>query len=296
MGEEGFNIYKFLSEINVKYIYLLIFILVLYPVINPIGIPILVTSDTAEFYKVLSEVEPGDKVLVSWNIGFDALMELKSSMYVSMTMLMESDAKLIHAFGHAEGPGMFPLVFGDPEEGTVGELSDVVERVGYTEGEDYIVLGYIFVNEASVNSMAREFQSFVVNDWKGNPIKGTFLDEVEDAGDIDLIIMFSSGFFTDAVVRHFSMDYEVRSIISSIGVSIPGNKLFVDAGFVDAVLGSTRGGAELEYLAQMPGEGLKAMDAFSIVHYFYIIIIILGNIAFFGYEKTLRDRRRTALK
>jgi hypothetical protein len=223
-------------------------------------------------------------------------MELKSSMYVSMTMLMESDAKLIHAFGHAEGPGMFPLVFGDPEEGTVGELSDVVERVGYTEGEDYIVLGYIFVNEASVNSMAREFQSFVVNDWKGNPIKGTFLDEVEDAGDIDLIIMFSSGFFTDAVVRHFSMDYEVRSIISSIGVSIPGNKLFVDAGFVDAVLGSTRGGAELEYLAQMPGEGLKAMDAFSIVHYFYIIIIILGNIAFFGYEKTLRDRRRTALK
>jgi hypothetical protein len=296
LGEEGFNIYKAISNFNVKYIYLIIFFLVLYPVINPIGIPIKVTPDSQSFYDVLKDIGPDDKVLVSWNIGFDALMELKSSMYVSMSMIMESGAKMVHVFGHAEGPGMFPLVFGDPEEGTIGTLTDVVERVDYTYGEDYIVLGYLFVNEASVNSMAREFQSFVTNDWKGNPISGTFLSEVENAGDFDLIIMFSSGFFTDAVVRHFSMDYGVPTIISSIGVSIPGNKLYVDAGFVSSVLGSTRGGAELEYLANMPGDGLLAMDAYSIVHYFYIFIIILGNIAYFGYEKNQRDRRRTALK
>lgn len=295
MGEEGFNIYKFLSTIKVGYIYMLIFILTIAPILNPIGIPIQVTSDTKDFYNELRTVGPDDIVFVSWNIGFDALMELKASMYVSMRMIIESGAKMVHAFGHAEGPGMFPLVFGDPETGKAGEITGIMEQNDYTYGDDYIVLGFIMINEASVVSMAREFHTFVVNDWKANPIKGTFLDKIENAGDFALILDFCAGFFSEAVVRHFAMDFGTSMLISSIGVSIPQNKLWVDAGFVSSVLASTRGGAELEYLSGHPGIGLKAMDAFSIVHYYYIVVIVLGNIAYFGYEKQ-RGRRRTALK
>jgi hypothetical protein len=296
MEEEGFNVFKFISELNVKYIYLLIFIIVIIPVLNPVGAPIKITSDTRTYYEEVNAIQPGDKVLVVWSIGYDALMELKSSMYVTMSMLIEQEAKMIHVFGHPEGPGLFPQVFGDPETGQIGTITPIMQQYEYTYGEDYMVLGYVYVNEASVNSMAQNLHNFVTNDWKGNPISGTFLDEVQDGGDFDKIIIFTAGFFSDAVIRHFSMDFDVPTLMSAIGVSIPSSKIYVDAGYVSAVLGSTRGGAELEYLANMPGPGLTAMDAFSFVHYFYMAIIILGNIAYFAYERHQRDLRRTALQ
>ena len=296
MGNEGFNIYKSLSEIKVTYIYLLIFILILAPILYPIGIPITVSQDTRDFYYELGELGPGDIVLVSWNIGFDALMELKAGAYVSMKAIMASGAKMVHVFGHPEGPGMFPLIFGDPDTGAVGELERTMEDYDYTEGDDYIVLGYIMLNEASVVSIARDFHNYVIVDWKGAPISGTFLDEIEDPEDIALIVDFSAGFFSAAVVRHMAMDFGTTMIISSIGVSIPGNRLYVDAGYVSAILGSTRGGAEIEFIAGQPGMGLQSMDSFTIIHYFYILVLIMGNLAYFGYERHQHERRRTALR
>lgn len=296
MGNEGSNIYKFLSEFKVTYIYLLIFILTLAPILVPIGIPISTTQDTKDYYDELKTLGPDDIVLVSWNIGFDALMELKSGAYVSMRAIIEAGAKMVHVFGHPEGPGMFPLIFGDPDTGAVGELSKIMENHDYTEGDDYIVLGYIMLNEASVVSIARDFHNYVIVDWKGAQISGTFLDEIEDPADLAMIIDFSAGFFSEAVVRHMAMDFGTPMIISSIGVSIAQNKLYVDAGYVSAILGSTRGGAEIEFLAGQPGIGLQAMDSFTIIHYFYILVLIMGNIAYFGYERHQYERRRTALR
>lgn len=295
MEKENFNIYKFLSELDVRVIYICLFIVTLVPILFPIGIPIKTGQDTVDYYAELKKLTPDDIVLVSWNIGFDALMELKASNYVTMNLIMESGAKMVHVFGHTEGPGLFPLVFGDLDYGIVGELTDEMNALGYTEGDDYIVLGYIMLNEPSVVSIARDFKNFVRVDWKGKSISGTFLDAVEDPSDFSLIVDFSAGFFSDAVVRHFAMDFGTPMIISSIGVSIPQNMLFVDAGYVQAVLGSTRGGAELEFLSGKPGFGLQAMDSFTIIHYFYILVIILGNIAYFGYERTKSDLRRTAI-
>jgi len=296
MRNEEFNIYRFLSEIKVKFIYLLIFVIILVPILYPIGIPINVTQSTVDFYTELEKLGPDDIVLVSWNIGFDAYMELKAGAYVSMRSIMESGAKMVHVFGHPEGPGIFPLIFGDLDTGAVGELSKLMETYDYTEGEDYIVLGYIMLNEPSVVSIARDFHKYVIVDWKGNPISDTFLDEVEDPADFSLILDFSAGFFSEAIVRHLAMDFGTPMIMSSIGVSIPTNSLFVDAGYVSAILGSTRGGAEIEFLTGHPGFGLQAMDSFTIIHYFYILVLILGNVAYFGYEKHQRDLRRTALR
>jgi len=296
MADEKFNIYKSFSNINTKLIYILIFVLTLTPILWPIGMPIAVTPDTQGFYDELTKLGPGDIVLFNWQIPFDAYMELKSGVHVANQMIIESGAKSVHVFSSPEGPAVFRKVFGDPETSEEGVITSILNANDYTEGEDYLVLGYLMINEASVGSLARRFQEFVTNDWKGNSIDGTFLDAIEDGGDFALIVDFTQGNLTDAVMRHFALDFGTPMIVGSVGVSVPQFKIYVDTGRLKAVLGSTRGGAELEFIAGVSGPGIAAMDAFSVVHYFYILILILGNIGYLGWERHHKKSDRSSIQ
>ncbi len=210
-------------------------------------------------------------------------------------MIIESGAKMVAAFSTTEGFAIFERVFGDPEKGVRGILTPELEAHDYTYGEDYIVLGYVLVNEASTSSIARDFHGIIHNDWKGNPIEGTFLDDIHDAGDFTLIVDFSPGMQTNAMINHWVMDYGTPMINGAIGVTIPGRMVYVDSGHILALLQSTRGGAELEYLTGRPLTGLIAMDAFSLVHYLVIFFIVIGNIGYFGWQRYSRERQRTAI-
>jgi hypothetical protein len=68
-----------------------------------------------------------------------------------------------------------------------------------------------------------------------------------------------------------------------------------DTGDLKAMLQSTRGCAELEYLSGVPGTGLTSMDAFTLVHYLIILFIIMGNVGYFMWERNTRERVRTAI-
>ena len=81
-------------------------------------------------------------------------------------------------------------------------------------------------------------------------------------------------------------------IEGAIGVTIPGLTSYVNIGYLKAILGSTRGGAELEFLTGHPGPGLTSMDSFTMIHYLLIAAIIVGNIGFFGWERKARAKPR----
>ena len=295
MGE-GSNLFRTLATIDRRIIYILVIILVLIPVLNPIGMPISVTADTRAFYDVLAELDEDDVVWTAWETGFSAYNELKSGIICSHRMIIESGAKMAVAFSTTEGFAIFEKVFGAPDKGVRGILTPELEQYDYKEGEDYVVLGYVLVNEAATSSIARDFHSVIHNDWKGNSIEGTFLDDVENAGDFTLIVDFSPGMQTTALINHWVMDYGTPMIEGAIGVNIPAYAPYVDTGHLQALLQSTRGGAELEYLTRKPGDGLTAMDAFSLVHYLVIVFIVVGNIGYFGWQRNSRERERTAIR
>jgi hypothetical protein len=91
------------------------------------------------------------------------------------------------------------------------------------------------------------------------------------------------------------MDYGTPMIEGAIGVNIPSLAPYIDTGHLKAMLQSTRGCAELEYLAGVPGPGLTSMDAFTLVHYLVVLFIIMGNIGYFGWEKNAKQTTRTAV-
>jgi len=289
------NIFKTMATMDRRVIYVLIFLLVLAPTLRPLGLPIAVSQSTITYYSYLQALDEDDMIWAAWETGFSAWNELKAGIIATYREVIKSGARMVVAFGTAEDIAVFRLVFGDPDEGIRGILTPELEQYGYEYGVDYVVLGYVLVNEASTSSLATDLHGVVTNDYKGRSLAGTFYDDLVNAGSFSLIIDFSPGMQTNAMIRHWVMDYGTPMIEGAIGVNIPSLSPYIDTGHLKAMLQSTRGCAELEYLGGVPGPGATSMDAFTLVHYLVVLFIIMGNIGYFGWEKNSKQQVRTAV-
>ena len=292
---EKFNIFKLMATLDRRIIYILVFLLVLAPVLRPIGLPLAVTPETRTYYSYLQNLNEGDTIWAAWETGFSAYNELNAGIIATYREVIKSGAKMVVAYGTVEDGAIFELVFGNHNTGTRGILSNELEEYGYTYGEDYVVLGYVLVNEASTEALSRNLHSVVTNDVYGNSLENTFFNDLNDASDFTLIIDFSPGMQTVNMIKHWVQDYDIPMIEGAIGVNIPSLLPYINSGQLKAMLQSTRGCAELEYLAGVPGPGLTSMDAFTLVHYLIIIFIIMGNLGYFAWERHSRERARTAI-
>jgi len=290
MGKEGFNLLKTMATYDKRWAYLLLFILVLLPMIKPIGMPISVSELTEEYYEQLQTLEEGDIVLASWSTEYSGYMELKPGMIATHKYFIKNGIKLFICLGHPEGLALVDALLDK-------ELKSYMEKYDYTYGEDYIILGFALPNQAATLAMSTDFHASVKVDWKGDSIAGTFLDRIETGADIDMISDFTTGAGNPGLINHVVLTFGTPMIQNQIGVSLPGSFMNLDAGLITGLLASTRGGSELELLINEPGPGLIAMDAFTLGHYLLIIFIVIGNIGYFGWTKRLADEmERTTIR
>jgi hypothetical protein len=293
---EGFNIFKWMATFDRRVIYLLVFILVLGPVMSPIGLPIATTSDTELFNNVLQDLEESDIIWSAWETGFSGFNELKPGIIATYREVIESGAKMVIAFGTTEEFAVYNIVMGDAATGIRGLLTSTMEEYDYNYGEDYVCLGYVLVNEASTSALANNLHDVAATDYLGNSLDDTFYADLNDAGDFTLIIDFSTGMQTVPMINHWVMDFDVPMIEGAIGVNIPSYTPYLDTGHLKAMLQSTKGCAELEYLTGNPGSGMTSMDSFTLVHFMLILFIIMGNIGYFAWEKNSVERARTSIQ
>lgn len=293
---DDFNIYKAMATIDRRVIYLLVFILVLGPVMSPIGLPIATTEDTRNFNSYLQDLDEDTVIWSAWETGFSGFNELKPGIVATYREVIESGAKMVIAFGTTEEQAVYNLVMGDPENGVRGLLTSVMEEYDYTYGEDYVCIGYVLVNEASTSALANSLHDVTVTDYKGDSLEDTFYADLENAGSFDLIIDFSTGMQTIPMINHWVQDYDIPMIEGAIGVNIPSLTPYLDTGHLKAMLQSTKGCAELEYLTGNPGTGMTSMDSFTLVHFMLILFIIMGNIGYFAWERNSVERARTSIQ
>jgi hypothetical protein len=276
------DLVKTLATYDRRWVYLTLFLVVTLPLLRPIGMAISVSPDTVDYYEAINTVGNGDRVLFTLNTEFSGYNEIQSGVVASMRVFIENGAKICVAVGHPEATGIPELVF--------NQLETELEENGYEYGEDYVILGYVMPNEASVASMAQDFQGAISQDWLGRPIDDTFLIEIETYEDWDLIADFTTGLATTFLLNHFALRGTPMTV-NCIGVMVSSQKPYVDSGVYLAILQSMRGGAELEFLTGHPGPGMTAMDAFTLGHYMLLLFIIAGNIGYYGYSRKQRGGR-----
>jgi len=283
------SIFKICATIDRRVWYALIFLLVGYGLLRPVGFPLIVGPEVKQAYAVIESLKPGDVVLINYDISAFGWDEIKGS---ALSMVP-------HIFSKE---GVKVILFTDQDQGYI-YLETTLKQIGSpmkgydkfpwyeVQGkkylEDYINIGFIPGFDKAIAALASDFRGVVGRtDWYGNNIEA-WLDAngIKSASDINMIVTLDCAGAQGSWVNYWYLPYKTRIVNAMIGVSAPASINSYNVGMLEGIVVSVRGAAEYQYLSKYYGTALISMDAFSMLQFMLIIAMIIGNVGYYFWER-----------
>jgi hypothetical protein len=266
-----------------RIVFLYIGVAVALPLIMTISQKIVVSKIVRQVYDELDRLEPGSKVLLSFDYDPASAPELQPMAETFIAECFKRDIKIVMM-------GLWPQ---GPQQANQA-IDTVLAELGLTPkdkvyGVDYVNLGYQPGGEFVIQRMGSSFRSMFHSDYRGTPYEEIpLVRNIRNFSNIDYSFNLSSGFpGTVEWVQVAVARYGLRLGAGSTAVQAPSVYPYVQANQLYGLLGGMNGGAEFETLAQRPGKATLYMVPQSLAHLIVIAFIIIGNVAFF------RERRKS---
>jgi hypothetical protein len=272
------NIFDKFLYIDRRYIFILVALGVIIPLVFPLGLAVTTSPPVENVYKAIEELPPGTPVLVSVDYDPSTQPELSPMTVAVLRHCFSRKLPVIITVLHPGGPGL------------ALEISDRISKeAGATYGEDYVFLGYKVGSSAVILSMGQDFHVSFPADYFNTPIDDLpLMKNVKNYDDIGLVVTMSGSTFPDAWVAYAHERYGQKLAAGVTAVMAADYYPFLQTGQLVGLIGGLKGAAEYEKLINRPDDGLKGMDAQTIVHLFVVLMIILGNIAFIFVQRAKR--------
>ena len=251
-------------------IYLLLLVVVIFPILNPLGIAIKPSSNTQQAYDYVEKMEEGATVLVVIAYEPGSIGELSAQVTATLKHFASKNLKVLLA---SANPNMVSAL-GD-------FMTDTYGKAGKVYGEDYLILGYYAGGETTLAAMGDSLIDVFKTDNKGVDLKTFKLTkEITKLPDLDLVFAISNG-DTLTFIRQANTKFGIPILFSVVAVMAPSTIPFVQSGQAVSVLVGSSGAAEYETLLNEPGLATANMDAQSLSHIMIIVLILWGNIGYF---------------
>lgn len=272
------SIWDKMGNVDYRYVYALTILLILIPVIQPLGIPMTTTKVTIDYYNAIDKLPPGSVVAVSFGGGMGTLDELEAAFLATWRVLFQRDLKVLFYCWTTEGEMVLNLHLGNKV---------TPESFGKVYGKDYVRLGYNPLGEAGEASMALDIRKVYTTDYKGTPLDQLeMMTNINSYKDIDLMI-YAHTACTDVeiVIRQWVVPYNMPTITMTLGCCGPMAAPYYPAQLKGFLSGSGPG-AELEIVGRVPGPGALINDAKNLGILGLLIFLILGNVSYWGKKLT----------
>ena len=262
-----------LGNVDRRWIFIIIAIVVMYPLFKPLGLPIRPTESSQEVFNAIDALPEGSKVLLSFEYGPSTKPEIHPMAIAVLRHLFENGHQVYATCLWPDGQFM--------AREALEQVAD--EEYGLTYGEDYVLLGFRPGNEAVIKGIVSDIRKMYTIDSRHIPIGDIpMMEGIKNINDFDFLFSASAGY--PGTVEWVQLAADPTGIPMSTGVtSIQVNEVmpYVDAGQLRGILAGMPGAAEYEKLIGKPGIGTSGMDAQSIAHVVIVLFIIFGNIAFY---------------
>lgn len=262
-----------IGDMDRRWIFIIIALVVLLPLFFPIGLPIRPTDSTQTAYDAMDNLDPGSKVLFSCEYGPSTKPEVHPMVYAVLRHLFKNGHKVYITCLWPDGQFM--------AEEAIEEIAE--QEFNLTYGKDYVLLGFRPGNEAVVKGIVSNIRKLYSTDARGTLTdKIPMMEGINQLVDFDFIFTASAGY--PGTVEWVQYGADPTGVPMSTGVtSIQVNEVmpYVQSGQVKGILAGMPGAAEYEKLVGVPGIGTSGMDAQSIAHLVIVLFIIFGNVAFF---------------
>jgi len=272
-----------LGSADYRIIYAIMTILVALPLVYPIGVPQSIAPPVINYVETINKLKPHDLVLVSFS-GYMTMLPDVAPIYIATwKMLMTKQVRVMIFMSHVDSPTVIRQEFAQLGWDTV-----------YTEGTDYVIWPYMTMTEsAEIAWTADIVHGFFTTDIRGISVDSIpMLQSIHDAHDIALYICESPEYCTRRYVLAGTPNYNVKLLVWGTATNVqPFVPPFYDPvkGPVYGYAGGASQGAMMEaYLFQTThdlkyaGEGVKSNDAKNLGVIGLVVIVIIGNISYFG--------------
>ncbi|MBT4177090.1 MAG: hypothetical protein HOG68_03545 [Candidatus Marinimicrobia bacterium] len=272
------NFISRIGQLDRRWIFLIIALVVLIPLFFPLGLPIRATESTRLVWETVENLEPESKVLLSLEYGPSTKPELHPMVFALVRHLLKNDHKIYMTCLWPDGQFM---------------AEDLIEKVIELEfpdksyGEDYVLLGFRPGGEAVIKGIVSNIRKLYTVDARNLSVDEIpMMEAVNQFKDFDFLFSASAGFpGTVEWVQYASDPTGVPMSTGTTSIQVNEVMPYVQGGQVKGILAGMPGAAEYEALIGVPGIGTSGMDAQSIAHVVIVLFIIFGNVAYFVERK-----------
>lgn len=271
-----------LRGLDRRWIFLAVAVLTIFPLAFGFHIaPVKPSGPSVAFYDAIKKLPEGSTVLVAGDYDPGTIAENYPMHLAAIRQLMSRNIKIVGVELYPGGPPLADQVM----HIAAGEYHKV-------EGVDYVNLGYKSGNEVVMSQMGSSIRRTFPVDRRGIPVDSLpVMNGIENYEQFAMLVSISAGYpGTKEWVQQVQSRYHLPMVAGVTAVSAPEYYPYLQAGQLLGLLGGMAGAAEYEVLIGHKGLATRGMDAQSLAHVFIALLIILGNLAFFGADK---DRRRS---
>jgi hypothetical protein len=275
------NLLMKLGDIDSRILYVLLVLVVVIPMVRPMGIPLSTSPWTRQAYDELAKLQSGDTVIFDFGYNVDGAPDVEPIAKAVFRDLFDRNVKIICVALNAQGPMI------------AERLLQPFEESGKVYGTDFVNLGFVAGQETALAAYAKDLKSTFPTDWRGNNTSNLpILDGITGAADVDTWVFFTdSG--ADYWVRQVGQ-YDVPIVGALVTVSAAHAEPFVNSGQLAGLLIGLRGAAEYETLMDNPGGAVAAMDAQSMGQLLLTLFVLCGNASYFIKRSRGLDRKGAA--
>jgi len=285
--------FKIFWNIDRRIYYALLFIIVSVLLLFPVGMPLQISPDVRDTWQLIDDLQPGDFVIINFCLSASGYAQLQGACNSMITHVFEKPGVIVmFMMVSDQAPIMLEEIITINGNLMPGETTfPWYEIRGKMYGEDYINMGFYPGISNFIAALSMDFRSSIGDtDWYGVDIADFFdSHNIQSAEDVDMVLSFDSDDGAGDFMQYFFLEYETPVIQSMIGVMVANSKVQYNAGNYAGIVPSIRGAAEYQYLQNYPGMALTQMDAFSVVQFYLIALMIVGNLGYHLYGKKQQE-------
>lgn len=283
------RIINFLENLDKRWIYLLVAIVVIFPFLFPIGCPMKVTPEVQKIYNYIEDSIPNDGVVVI-SVDYDpsTMAELHPMGKAIITHCFANDLRVFMMGLYPPGVGLAQDLIAT----TMREWNESHPDNAKILGEDITLFPYVPGVSAVILKMGEDIKGTFNTDGYGNDLDSLpIMAGVKSYKNIDYLVDLAGSSVILSWIIYANGRYDQTFGIGTTAVSMAEYYAYINSGQANGMLGGLKGAAEYEKLLIDNGKSVDrneasvGMDAQSSAHLTYIILIIMGNIVYFVKRK-----------
>lgn len=251
----------------------LVFVAILIPALNPLGLPLMTGKMSEDWYDTIDTMPAGSIVLFDIGYGSGGYPSLGPGNIAAFHQMFENDLRIVIMATALEGGMMYPLIMAGVKPET---------NYGAVYGEDYVFLGYIAGGQTAMAGVLGDLHALASNDYQGTSLSSLPLAaEVSSADDFDIVAyMTTAGGTAEGWVYQAYSQYQRPVLGGCLSMMTTSIKPYYDSGQMLGLMDGIKGAADLEFLTGHAGDAIVSSDILSFTQTLVLIFIVIGNVAF----------------